>query len=169
MQVRGKSCYLQIEPGLCLNIPVFVKHKWDCGPAVGSVIQVVQMFKRGSAKRSLCYSDKAISALRGEWIATKYQYILEMLKPLNFSARPGPWFIFPARPVIKIFILGQFGPVGPVWASENILSSIVYNKTTNYLALTDLQRRRLDFGLREEHTAKIYSTETLKNFIYKLA
>ena len=42
----------------------------------------------------------------------------------------------------------------PVWASENILSSMFYNKTTNYLVLTDLQRRRLDFGSREEHTAK---------------
>ena len=28
--------------------------------------------------------------------------------------------------------------------------------------LTDLQRRLLDFGSREEHTAKNYSTETLK-------
>ena len=63
-----------------------------------------------------------------------------MLKPLNFSAR----------------------------ASENLLSLMFYNKTTNYLVLTDLQRRRLDFGSREEHTAKNYSTETLKNFIYKL-
>ena len=91
-----------------------------------------------------------------------------MLKPHNFSARPGARSSFfrpgPARN--KIFILGPFGPV---WASENILSSMVYNKTTNYLVLTDLQRRRLDFGLREEHTAKNYSTETLKYFIYKLA
>ena len=79
-----------------------------------------------------------------------------MLKPLNFSA----W------PVIKFFILGPFGPV---WASENILSTMFYNITTNYLVLTDLQRRRVDFGSREEHTENNYSTETLKNFIYKLA
>ena len=76
-------------------------------------------------------------------------------------ARPGP-----ARPVIKVFNLGPFGPV---WASKNILSSMFYNKTTNYLVLTDLQRRRLDFSSRKEHTAKNYSTETLKNFLYKLA
>ena len=68
----------------------------------------------------------------------------------------------PARPVIKFFILGPFGPV---WASENILSSMFYNKTTNNLVLTNLQRRRLDFGSREEHTAKDYSTETL-NILY---
>ena len=80
-----------------------------------------------------------------------------MLKPLNFSARPVVHFSGLARPVIKVFILGPFGPV---WASENILSSMVYNKTTNYLVLTDLQRHRLDFGLREEHTPKHYSTET---------
>ena len=72
-----------------------------------------------------------------------------MLKPLNFSARPSL-----ARNKIFYF--------RPVWASENILSSMVYNKTTNYLVLTDLQKRRLDFGLREEHIAKNYSTETLK-------
>ena len=30
-----------------------------------------------------------------------------MVKPLNYSARPGQYFIFPARPVIKFFILGQ--------------------------------------------------------------
>ena len=89
-----------------------------------------------------------------------------MLKPLNFSARPVVHFSCPARPVIQFFILGPFGPV---WASENILSSMFYNKTTTYLVLTDLQRPRLDFGSREEHTAKTYSTETLKNFIYKLA
>ena len=57
----------------------------------------------------------------------------------------------------------------PVWPSKNILSSLFYNKTTNYLVLTDLQRRRLNFGSREKHRAKNYSTETLKNFIYKLA
>ena len=82
-----------------------------------------------------------------------------------------PKFFGPARPVAhfsgparnKIFYFR------PVWASENILSSMFYNNTTNYLVLTDLQRRRLDFGSREEHTAKNYSTETLKNFIYKLA
>ena len=94
------------------------------------------------------------------------QFELEMLKPLNFSARPVAHFPGPARPVIKFFILGPFGPV---WASENILSSMFYNKTTNYLVLTDLQRHRLDFGSREEHTAKNYSKETFKNFIYKLA
>ena len=37
-----------------------------------------------------------------------------------------------------------------------------YNKTTNYLVLTDFQRRQLDFGSREEYTAKHYTTETLK-------
>ena len=89
-----------------------------------------------------------------------------MLKPLNFSARPVAHFSGPARPVIKFFILGPFGPV---WASKNMLSSMFYNKTTNYLVLTDLQRRRLDFSSRKEHTAKNYSTEILKNFIYKLA
>ena len=58
----------------------------------------------------------------------------------------------------------------PVWASENILSSMFYNKTTNYLSieLTDLQRRRLDFGSREEHTAKNYSTGTLKIFYIQI-
>ena len=86
-----------------------------------------------------------------------------MLKPLNFFRpdRPVVHFSGPARN--KIFIIGPFGP------EKNILSSMVYNKTTNYLVLTDLQRRRLDFGLREEHTAKNYSTETLKHFIYKIA
>ena len=42
---------------------------------------------------------------------------IEMLKPLNFSARPGPQLIFPARPVTQFFIscftqcfiLGPFG------------------------------------------------------------
>ena len=59
-----------------------------------------------------------------------------------------PNFFGPARNKIFYF--------RPVWASENILSSMFYNKTTNYLVLTDLQRRRrLDFGLREEHTEKI--------------
>ena len=87
--------------------------------------------------------------------------ILEMLKPLNFSARPVVHFSGPAR--------NKFFYFRPVSAIENILSSMFYNKTTNYLVLTDLQRRRLDFGLREEHTAKNYSTETFKNFIYKLA
>ena len=39
------------------------------------------------------------------------QYVrIEMVKTLIFSARPGPWFIFPAQPVIKIFILGPFRP-----------------------------------------------------------
>ena len=86
---------------------------------------------------------------------------LEMLKPLNFSARPVVHFSGPARNKIFYF--------RPVWARENILSSMFYNKTTNYLELTDLRRRRMDFGSREEHTAKNYSTETSKNFIYKLA
>ena len=88
-----------------------------------------------------------------------------------------PKFLGPARPVVhfsgparnKIFyfrpVWARLGPFGPVWASENILSSMFYNKTTNNLKLTDLQRRRLDFGSREEHTAKNYSTETLKHFI----
>ena len=59
-----------------------------------------------------------------------------------------PKFFCPARPVVHFS-----GPARntifyfrPVWASENILSSMFYNKTTNYLVLTDLQRRRLDFG-----------------------
>ena len=56
-----------------------------------------------------------------------------MLKPLNFSARPVVHFSGPARNKIFYF--------RPVWASENILSSMVDNKTTNYLVLTDLQRR----------------------------
>ena len=72
-------------------------------------------------------------------------------------------FFRPGPPRNKIFYFR------PVWASENILSSIFYNKTTNYLVLTDLQRRRLDFGSREEHIVKNYSIETLKNLIYKLA
>ena len=76
-----------------------------------------------------------------------------------------PKFFGPARPVIQFFILGPFGPV---WASKNLLSSMFYNKTTNYLLLTDLQRRRLDFGLREEHTAKNYSTETLKKIYIQI-
>ena len=69
--------------------------------------------------------------------------------------RPGP-----ARNTIFYF--------RPVWANENILSSMFYNKTTNYLVLTDLQRRRLDFGSREEHTAKNYSTETLKQIYIQI-
>ena len=48
-------------------------------------------------------------------------------------ARPVVHFSGPARPIIKNFIFGQFGPV---WASENVLSSMFYNKTTNYLVLT---------------------------------
>ena len=91
------------------------------------------------------------------------QCTLEMLKPLNFSARPIVHFSAPARPVIKFFYFR------PVWACENILSSMFYNKTTNYLVLTDLPRRRLNFDSRKEHTAKYYWTETLINFIYKLA
>ena len=91
------------------------------------------------------------------------QYILEMLKPLNFSARPVVHFSGPARPVIQCFILGPFGPV---WASENLLSSMFYNKTTNYLVLTDLQKRRLDFGSREEHTAKKLLNRDIKTILY---
>ena len=72
-----------------------------------------------------------------------------------------PKFFGPARNKIFYF--------RPVWASENILSSMFSNKTTNYIVLTDLQRRRLDFGSNEKHTAKYCSTETLKHFIYKLA
>ena len=94
-------------------------------------------------------------------------YSRDVKTPKFFGpARPVAHFSGPARPVINFFILGPFGPV---WARKNILSSMFYNKTTNYLVLTDLQRRRLDFSYREEHTAKYYSTETLKNFIYKLA
>ena len=86
-----------------------------------------------------------------------------------------PKFFGPARSLFfrpgqarnKIFYCSPF--IFKLNCSENILSSMFYNKTTNYLVLTDLQRRRLDFGSREEHTAKNYSTETLKNFIYKLA
>ena len=89
--------------------------------------------------------------------------VLEMLKLLNFWARPVVHFFQPGPARNKIFYFR------PVWASENILSSMFYNKTTNNLVLTDLQRRQLDFGSREEHTAKHYSTETLKHFIYKLA
>ena len=94
------------------------------------------------------------------------QYIVQYTCTVQSRDVKTPKFFCPARPVIKFFILGPFGPV---WSSENILSSMFYNKPTNYLVLTDLQRRRLDFGSRKEHTAKNYSTETLKYFIYKFA
>ena len=42
---------------------------------------------------------------------TSIIFVVEMVKILIFSARPGPWLIFPARPVINFFILGPFGPV----------------------------------------------------------
>ena len=48
-----------------------------------------------------------------------------MLKPLNFWARPVVHFSGPARNKNFYF--------RPVWASKNILSSMFYNKTTNYL------------------------------------
>ena len=37
-------------------------------------------------------------------------YELEMVKTLIFSARPVVYFSGPARPIIKFFILGPFGP-----------------------------------------------------------
>ena len=45
-----------------------------------------------------------------------------------------------------------------------------YNETTNYLVLTDLQGCRLDFGQREEDSAKNYSIKTLTKFyaVYKM-
>ena len=51
----------------------------------------------------------------GPFIRT--QFVLEMLKPLNFSARPVVHFSGPARPVIQFLILSPFGPVwGPFGA-----------------------------------------------------
>ena len=99
----------------------------------------------------------------------------------NFQGQSAPWgpratvqtrdvktpkFLGPARS--SFFRPGparnKFFYFRPVWANENILSSMFYNQTTNYLVLTDLQSRRLDFGSREEHIAKKLLNRDFKIF-----
>ena len=50
---------------------------------------------------------------------------LEMVKTLIFSARPGPWFIFSARPVIKFLILSPFGPAKGLFDKFDFICLIV--------------------------------------------
>ena len=103
--------------------------------------------------------DKDVS----NWNYTEYTHIeVRDVKTPKFFGPARSSFFRPGPARNKMFYFR------PVWVSENILSSMFYNKTTNYLILTDLQRRRLDFGSREEHTAKNYSTETLKQFYIQI-
>ena len=90
-------------------------------------------------------------------IANSPQFALEMLKPLNFSARPGP-----ARNNLFYF--------RPVWASENILSSMFYS-IIKLLTLSTNLLAEASTGFRFE--GRTYSKKLLnrdfKNFIFKLA